>query len=106
MYNVKITVENLKVLNDRCTGKFKIFKNIMIMNMIVYPYKKESESTPILPDSKQSKIDLNQFINLTRRKDMRKISLKELFCSKSLKYRQICLLIKLFFSFKTKASFL
>ena len=48
MYNVKITVENLKVLNDRCTGKFKIFKNIMIMNMIVYPYKKESESTPIL----------------------------------------------------------
>ena len=46
MYNVKITVENLKVLNDRCTGKFKIFKNIMIMNMIVYPYKKESESTP------------------------------------------------------------
>ena len=46
MYNVKITVENLKVLNDRCTGKFKIFKNIMIMNMIVYPYKKESESNP------------------------------------------------------------
>lgn len=40
MYNVKITVENLKVLNDRCTGKFKIFKNIMIMNMIVYPYKR------------------------------------------------------------------
>ncbi len=29
MYNVKITVENLKVLNDRCTGKFKIFKNII-----------------------------------------------------------------------------
>lgn len=49
MYNVKITVENLKVLNDRCTGKFKIFKNIMIMNMIVYPYKKESESTPYFP---------------------------------------------------------
>ena len=45
MYNVKITVENLKVLNDRCTGKFKIFKNIMIMNMIVYPYKKESDNT-------------------------------------------------------------
>ena len=41
------------------------------MNMIVYPYKKESESTPILPDSKQSKIDLNQFINLTRCKYMR-----------------------------------
>ncbi|MCS2820614.1 hypothetical protein NXW78_03910 [Bacteroides ovatus] len=48
------------------------------------PQKKESESTPILPDSKQSKIDLNQFINLTRRKDMRKISLKELFYLKSL----------------------
>ena len=31
-----------------------------------------------------SKIDLNQFINLTRRKDMRKISLKELFYLKSL----------------------
>ena len=28
--------------------------------------------------------DLNQFINLTRRKDMRKISLKELFYLKSL----------------------
>ena len=48
------------------------------------PPKKVSESTPILPDSKQSKIDLNQFINLTRRKDMRKISLKELFYLKSL----------------------
>lgn len=36
--------------------------------------KRESESTPILSDSKQSKIDLNQFINLTRCKDMRKIS--------------------------------
>ena len=47
-------------------------------------WEKESESTPILPDSKQSKIDLNQFINLTRRKDMRKISLKELFYLKSL----------------------
>ena len=46
---------------------------------LLYPPQKESESTPILPDSKQSKIDLNQFINLTRRKDMRKISLKELF---------------------------
>ena len=61
------------------------------MNVISYrisslspPPKKESESTPILPDSKQSKIDLNQFINLTRRKDMRKISLKELFYLKSL----------------------
>ena len=39
---------------------------------LLYPPQKESESTPILPDSKQSKIDLNQFINLTRRKDMRK----------------------------------
>ena len=46
--------------------------------------KKRSESTPILSDPKQSKIDLNQFINLTRRKDMRKISLKELFYLKSL----------------------
>ncbi len=54
---------------------------------LLYPPQKrigESESTPILPDSKQSKIDLNQFINLTRRKDMRKISLKELFYLKSL----------------------
>ena len=99
MYNVKITVEN-----DRCTGKFKIFKNIMIMNMIVYPYKKESESTPILPDSKQSKIDLNQFINLTRCKDMRKISLKGLFCPKSLESKQIILAMRIilfFFLFVT-----
>ena len=29
-------------------------------------WEKESESTPILSDSKQSKIDLNQFINLTQ----------------------------------------
>ena len=104
MYNVKITVENLKVPNDRCTGKFKIFKNIMIMNMIVYPYKKESESTPILPDSKQSKIDLNQFINLTRCKDMRKISLKGLFCPKSLESKQIILAMRIilfFFLFVT-----
>ena len=94
MYNVKITVENLKVLNDRCTGKFKIFKNIMIMNMIVYPYKKESESTPILPDSKQSKIDLNQFINLTRCKDMRKISdypFMHLLYSQLLVCQRVCL---------------
>ncbi len=49
MYNVKITVENLKVLNDRCTGKFKIFKNIMIMNMIVYPYKKNRKVPPYFP---------------------------------------------------------
>ena len=93
MYNVKITVENLKVLNDRCTGKFKIFKNIMIMNMIVYPYKKESESTPILPDSKQS-----------RCKDMRKISLKGLFCPKSLESKQIILAMRIilfFFLFVT-----
>ena len=46
MYNVKITVENLKVLNDRCTGKFKIFKNIMIMNMIVYPIQKKNRKVP------------------------------------------------------------
>ena len=46
MYNVKITVENLKVLNDRCTGKFKTFKNIMIMNMIVYPIQKENRKVP------------------------------------------------------------
>ena len=46
MYNVKITVENLKVLNDRCTGKFKIFKNIMIMNMIVYPIQKKNLKVP------------------------------------------------------------
>ena len=80
MYNVKITVENLKVLNDRCTGKFKIFKNIMIMNMIVYPYKKESESTPILPD------------------------LKGLFCPKSLESKQIILAMRIilfFFLFVT-----
>mgnify|MGYP007045833312 CR=1 FL=1 len=51
---------------------------------LLYPPQKRIESTPILPDSKQSKIDLNQFINLTRRKDMRKISLKELFYLKSL----------------------
>ena len=49
--------------------------------------KKESESTPILPDSKQSKIDLNQFINLTRYKDMRKFSLEELFYSKKFNRR-------------------
>ena len=67
------------------------------MNMIVYPYKKESESTPILPDSKQSKIDLNQFINLTRCKDMRKISLKGLFCPKSLESKQIILSLYSFF---------
>lgn len=48
------------------------------------PQKKNRKVPPILPDSKQSKIDLNQFINLTRRKDMRKISLKELFYLKSL----------------------
>ena len=53
-------------------------------HLVISSPKKESESTPILPDSKQSKIDLNQFINLTRRKDMRKISLKELFYLKSL----------------------
>ena len=49
--------------------------------------KKESESTPILPDSKQSNIDLNQFINLTRYKDMRKFSLEELFYSKKFNRR-------------------
>ena len=46
MYNVKITVENLKVLNDRCTGKFKILKNIMMMNMIVYPIQKKNRKVP------------------------------------------------------------
>ena len=51
---------------------------------LLYPPQKRIGKYPILPDSKQSKIDLNQFINLTRRKDMRKISLKELFYLKSL----------------------
>lgn len=36
-------------------------------------YKERPESTPILSGPKQSKIDLNQFINLTHGKDMRKI---------------------------------
>ena len=56
--------------------------------------KRESESTPILSDSKQSKIDLNQFINLARCKDMRKISLKGLFCPKNLESKQIILTMK------------
>ena len=51
--------------------------------------KKRSESTPILSDPKQSKIDLNQFINLTRRKDMRKILLMRLFYLKKLDFKQL-----------------
>ena len=62
MYNVKITVENLKVLNDRCTGKFKIFKNIMIMNMIVYPIQKKNRKVlpyfPIRNSQKSTLINL------------------------------------------------
>ena len=71
------------------------------------PPKKESESTPILSDSKQSKIDLNQFINLTHDKDMRKISLKGHLCPKSLAFKQILLTMKitifllLFITFQT-----
>ena len=57
--------------------------------------KRESESTPILSDSKQSKIDLNQFINLTHYKDMRKISLKGYLCLKSLAFKQILPTIKI-----------
>lgn len=52
--------------------------------------KRESESTPILSDSKQSKIDLNQFINLTRYKDMRKISLPRHLCPKILFQNKYC----------------
>ena len=51
----------------------------------------------VLSDPKQSKIDLNQFINLTRCKDMRKISLKGLFCPKSLESKQIILSLYSFF---------
>ena len=55
MYNVKITVENLKVLNDRCTGKFKIFKNIMIMSLPIqkrigkYPHTSRFETVKNRP---------------------------------------------------------
>ena len=43
----------------------------------------------------ESKIDLNQFINLTHYKDMRKISLKGYLCLKSLAFKQILPTIKI-----------
>ncbi len=52
---------------------------------LLYPPQKRIGKYPHTSRIRNSrKIDLNQFINLTRRKDMRKISLKELFYLKSL----------------------
>ena len=51
---------------------------------LLYPPKKRIGKYPHTSRFETVKIDLNQFINLTRRKDMRKISLKELFYLKSL----------------------
>ena len=56
---------------------------------LLYPPQKKNRKVPpyfpIRNSQKSTLINLfNQFINLTRRKDMRKISLKELFYLKSL----------------------
>ena len=85
-YNVKITVASPQLLNYGslpASSESRTASNIYCgpsrktilsssastkkrIQLLYMSKKKRSESTPILSDPKQSKIDLNQFINLTQ----------------------------------------
>ena len=58
-------------------------------NYIIALKKNQKSSYESVSYTHLSKIDLNQFINLTRRKDMRKILLMRLFYRKKLDFKQL-----------------